>query len=55
MKISMRAGLLLVWLGCQVFMCLSCEVAAVTSLVVRKALYTAEEEVSYLSERCLLD
>ncbi len=47
-NISMRAGLLLIWLGCQIFMCLSSEVAAVTSLVVRKALYTAEEEVSFL-------
>ncbi|BDA43499.1 hypothetical protein COCOBI_04-5110 [Coccomyxa sp. Obi] len=42
-------GLLLVWLGSQIFMCLSCEVAAVTSVAVRKALYTAEEEANVLN------
>lgn len=36
------------WLGCQIFMCQCCEVAAVTSLLVRKALHYNEGQVSSL-------
>ncbi len=32
-------------LGCQTFMCQSCEVAAVTSLLIRRALHLNEEQV----------
>ncbi|EIE22482.1 hypothetical protein COCSUDRAFT_47905 [Coccomyxa subellipsoidea C-169] len=43
-------GLLLMGLGCQTFMCQSCEVAAVTSLLIRRALHLNEEQADALNQ-----